>query len=185
MDGELIGSTEFRELKTLSPIALGLGDAPYLLKDAPEVVFGSNISNYSIQLSANDSVRFENGLYRTQNWTVIESLVKVINDPKTRPHELHIVSGIKIFKNTAEMVEYVFAAGKKGLGIQRYKGLGEMNPEQLWETTMMPEKRLLLQVKVDDAYTADEIFSTLMGEDVEPRKLFLQGHAMEVRNLDI
>ncbi len=128
VDEEIVGSTEFRELKGLSPIALGLGDAPYSLIEKGEE---------------------------------------------------------RVFKNTGEMVEYVFAAGKKGLAIQRYKGLGEMNPEQLWETTMMPEKRTLLQVKVEDAYTADEIFSTLMGEDVEPRKLFLQGHAMEVRNLDI
>ncbi len=128
VDEELVGSTEFRELKGLSPVALGLGPAPYNLVEKGEE---------------------------------------------------HILN------NTGEMVEYVFAAGKKGLGIQRYKGLGEMNPEQLWETTMAPEKRLLLQVKVEDAYTADEIFSTLMGEDVEQRKLFLQGHAMEVRNLDI
>ena len=60
-----------------------------------------------------------------------------------------------------------------------------MNPEQLWETTMEPVKRTLLQVKVEDAYTADEIFSTLMGEDVEVRRNFIQGHAQEVRNLDI
>jgi len=128
IDEELVGSTEFRELKALSPTELNIGDAPYSLKE------------------------------------------------KDADRE---------FRDTGAMVEYIFAAGRKGQNIQRYKGLGEMNPEQLWETTMDPSKRVLLQVKVEDAYTADEIFSTLMGEDVEVRRNFIQTHALEVRNLDI
>jgi DNA gyrase subunit B len=67
----------------------------------------------------------------------------------------------------------------------RYKGLGEMNPEQLWETTMDPEKRILLQVTIEDAMLANTVFSDLMGDDVAPRKLFVQAHAASVRNLDI
>jgi DNA gyrase subunit B len=73
----------------------------------------------------------------------------------------------------------------KNISLQRYKGLGEMNPEQLWETTMNPETRTMLQVAVDDAVNADTIFANLMGEDVEPRKKFIQGHATQVRNLDV
>jgi len=83
------------------------------------------------------------------------------------------------------LIDYVIGAGKKGYTVQRYKGLGEMNPEQLWETTMNPEKRTLLQVRIEDAVAADEIFTTLMGDQVEPRREFIYKNALYASNLDV
>jgi len=91
----------------------------------------------------------------------------------------------KKLKNKDELLECIRTHGKKGLNVQRYKGLGEMNPEQLWQTTMDPKTRVLLQVRIEDAIEADEIFTILMGDQVESRRSFIEKHALEVTNLDI
>lgn len=101
-----------------------------------------------------------------------------------------IVNGEKksdsiVINDKKELFSFLIEEGKKGIGVQRYKGLGEMNPDQLWETTMDPEKRTLLKVKIEDVFETDEIFTILMGEEVEPRREFIQNNALEVSMLDI
>ncbi len=88
-------------------------------------------------------------------------------------------------QNKLDLLEILLKQGKKGINVQRYKGLGEMNPDQLWKTTMDPEKRILLQVMIEDIVDTDEIFTILMGEEVEPRREFIQSNALEVSTLDI
>jgi DNA gyrase subunit B len=101
------------------------------------------------------------------------------------PYKLKAKGQEKSFQSTDELVKAILDTGKQGLSIQRYKGLGEMNPGQLWETTMNPEIRTLLRVTLEDLTGVDEIFTILMGDEVEPRRNFIQTHALEVRNLDV
>ena len=101
------------------------------------------------------------------------------------PYKLKAKGQVQQQTETAELVKAILDMGKQGLSIQRYKGLGEMNPGQLWETTMNPEMRTLLRVNLEDITGVDEIFTILMGDEVEPRRNFIQAHALEVRNLDV
>ena len=114
--------------------------------------------------------------------TVNEEVKKIGLPPYlvTHPDE-----GVKPARSPEEAIDQILEIGKKGASIQRFKGLGEMNPEQLWETTMNPEQRTLLRVRLEDAVAADEIFTVLMGDQVEPRRAFIQKYAQEVKNLDV
>jgi DNA gyrase subunit B len=117
-----------------------------------------------------------------------KSLVKrysVVRDFGDAPFLVKVKDDEREIRNSTELLEHVLTVAKKGLTVQRYKGLGEMNPHQLWDTTMSTDKRTLLQVAVEDSMESDEIFTVLMGDQVEPRKEFITKHALEARNIDI
>ena len=112
---------------------------------------------------------------------VYEPLRKIDHPP------FQLTSGVETVdvESKHELLESILEAAKKGISIQRYKGLGEMNPQQLWETTMDPEHRVLLKVNAEDNYESNELFTQLMGEEVEPRRKFIQDNALEVQNIDV
>jgi len=160
-------------------------------KEMPDVTAGEIIADeehqaYSVELKRhNKKVAVDINFLTSPEFKELEILYGIIKDLGEPLYKAETKEGIKELSSSSELLDYVFGVAKKGLTIQRYKGLGEMNPQQLWETTMDSEKRTLLQVKVDDTVQSDEIFTILMGDQVEPRKDFITKHALEARNIDI
>jgi DNA gyrase subunit B len=115
----------------------------------------------------------------------VMEIARQLKDYRGREFKLDAETDGKVITDWPSLLEELMNRGKSGLGIQRYKGLGEMNPAQLWDTTMDPEKRSLLRVRVEDVVEADEIFNILMGDKVEPRREFIYNNALEVKELDI
>ncbi len=148
---------------------------------------GSGYYNFSVTELQNE------GHTTNVNWDFFTSpelrqLLKISDIFRSLQSGVYIVeaSGEKTkIENSQELLNQLLEKAKKGIGIQRYKGLGEMNPDQLWTTTMDPEKRILLKVRIEDGVEADEIFTVLMGDKVEPRREFIQTNALEVTELDI
>ncbi|MDL1970715.1 MAG: DNA topoisomerase (ATP-hydrolyzing) subunit B [Candidatus Desulfofervidaceae bacterium] len=140
---------------------------------------------YILETSINGHLsRIDTHLINSFNYQKCFYLKNKISLPSP-PYVVHIDSREITVETKKDLWNIILEEAKKGYMIQRYKGLGEMNPEQLWETTMDPEKRILLKVTIEDAAIADELFSVLMGEAVEPRREFIQTHALEASRLDI
>ena len=138
-------------------------------------------------------VSFPNGTTLLFDWNMASyvefqkllELKKVLENDFPAPFVLGENGKSETINSRDELLEKIMSAAKKDLSIQRYKGLGEMNPEQLWETTMDPEKRTLLQVTIEDVVETDQIFTVLMGDQVEPRRRFIEDNALDVKNLDV
>jgi DNA gyrase subunit B len=130
---------------------------------------------------------------RTIDWELISSadykrlldLHRRVRDYDKPPFIIAANEHQTTIQDRKELLEHVMALGKKSFTVQRFKGLGEMNPEQLWQTTMDAEQRVLLQVRIEDQVEADSIFTVLMGDAVEPRRDFIETNALDVKNLDI
>jgi DNA gyrase subunit B len=155
---------------------------------------------YSVEVSVDEEHSVEKLLYRqgsqtprlinyqllsSAEYSRLRALHKAIGGMDQPPFSLKTDSVTTQLDNRQLLIDHLMDLGKKDLQITRYKGLGEMNPPQLWETTMDPEKRTLLQVQINDRVFTDDIFTILMGDAVEPRRQFIEENALEVKNLDV
>ena len=151
-----------------------------------EIEFDEEHQAYRVELKRGRlSLRIDDEFLASPDCKELCSLYAALKELGKPPYKIKTKEEMQEFDSSKELYNHILSIAKKGINIQRYKGLGEMNPGQLWETTMNPEKRTLLQVSVEDSVKADEIFTILMGDQVEPRKEFIEQHALEVRNLDI
>lgn len=173
----------FEQQELLLQIEAKLGDAGYRTEVTVEEEHG--LWEIEITLSNGQTVLFDWNIASYVEFQKAVELEELLE--RELPAPLVIIEGDKSEEvaTREELLEKVMGNAKKDIGIQRYKGLGEMNPEQLWETTMDPEKRTLLQVRIEDAIETDQVFTVLMGDQVEPRRRFIEDNALDVRNLDV
>jgi len=151
-----------------------------------EVQLDEEHQTYGVEIRRhNYKLNLDTNFLTSPEFRELENLFSIIRDLGETPYRVQTKEGSKEIMKSKELLELIISIAKKGLTIQRYKGLGEMNPHQLWETTMDPDRRTLLLVTVQDSVQADEIFTILMGDQVEPRKDFITTHALEARNIDI
>ena len=173
---DLATSAEYRALQS------SFGDDDIKLLDGPMLV--STISSLGTETNGKSEEVEEEGGASADATSIggapIDRSMKLAAEPradeKSQDVQIDSIDGL---------VEFFISAGKRGVAVNRYKGLGEMNPDQLWETTMKPEARTLLQVRAEDDAEADLMFTTLMGDHVEPRRKFIEDNALSVQNLDV
>ena len=163
IDWTLATSPEYRQMMSKYIQIKDPLEGPFLIESASKAAPASEETEVDATESAEGT---------TAKQPATKKAVKLAQDPVTK-------------ESPRELFEYVIEQGRKDYQVQRYKGLGEMSDSQLWETTMDPERRTLLQVKLEDLAESEQIFSTLMGEDVEARRKFIEDNALDVKNLDI
>ena len=175
--------TDFEDKKALEKLLKQLEKTK--LKLEGKIAFDEEHSLYEIQFGPPHSQKINWAVASTAEYKRLRGLAKQIEEFNHPPFTV-ARNGDKVTKEKAtDVLNYVVEDAKKDFTITRFKGLGEMNAEQLWDTTMNADTRTLLQVKLEDAVAAEDIFTTLMGENVEARRKFIEDNALEVVNLDI
>jgi DNA gyrase subunit B len=176
----------FEQLLTIVNRSQAIGSAFGYELVAPDVGGGTyGVDFWKRKHGVRQTQRYTAAFFLSQEYQGIASAAEVLRQAVADGVVVHRGERSRLVSSFAEAMEWLMDEGRKGLTIQRYKGLGEMNPEQLWDTTMNPQTRRLLRVRIQDAMTADEVFSTLMGEQVEPRRDFIEENALAACNLDI
>ncbi len=178
---------DFEDKKALEKLVKAIEKAK--LDVEPKVVYDEEHSLYDLLIPGTAShpgdKRINWAFASTPEYKRLRASARAIRDLDNPPFSVQRNGTKEVKEKASDVLSYILEDAKKDFTITRFKGLGEMNPEQLWETTMNAESRTLLKVKLDDAAAAEEIFSTLMGEDVESRRKFIEENALEVVNLDI
>jgi len=152
-----------------------------------EIIFNEEYERYNILFTNNtgNTLVINTDFLSTPEFKEVRRLSRFIKEMGGFPLLINVENQFVEFDSLTNLIEYIEMRGKKGLTIQRYKGLGEMNPEQLWETTVDPERRVLYRVTIEDAEEADTLFSLLMGDVVAPRREFIEENAHYAKNIDI
>jgi DNA gyrase subunit B len=168
----------------LEEVLKGIGEK-YQNMIIGEIQLDEEHQTYGVEIRRqNYKLNLDTNFITSPEFRELETLFSIIKDLGKQPYTVQTKEGIREVMISKYLLEFILSTAKKGLTIQRYKGLGEMNPQQLWDTTMDPDRRTLLQVNIQDSFKADGIFTVLMGDQVEPRKEFTT-HALEARNIDI
>ncbi len=185
LDKNIAGKEFFLEKENLAKLLDELKDFEY----AVEIVADEEHGGYALEWfdkRAGKRQKINWDLVISVEYQRLHAIRRQLDNYNKPPFILTDEKGAEItLENFETLVTHILKSSKQGLSIQRYKGLGEMNPDQLWETTMDPARRNLTQVRIDDAVEADTVFTLLMGDQVEPRREFIQNHALEVRQLDV
>ena len=172
------------ELQTIAGLVEQAGYGTNMVRDEVHGLFELQVNSTADALTTHVVVRHE--FVDAPDYRELLSLSKELADLGEAPYVVEDDKGTEVtLKSREELLNHLMTAARKGIHIQRYKGLGEMNADQLWETTMNPETRRMVRVTIEDEVAADEIFTVLMGNQVEPRREFIQAHAHEVENLDV
>jgi len=173
----------FSQDDIIGEVVVKLRDAGYEAELIPDLEH--SVSEIEVTMPSGQKVIFDRNLADYVEFQKSVELARSLETDFPGPYILGENGNSVTLKTRSEVLDKVTSLAKKDLSMQRYKGLGEMNPEQLWETTMDPEKRTLLQVRVEDAIETEGLFTILMGDQVEPRRKFIEDNALDVKNLDV